>query len=165
MIRIYQAADRAPLVALWKLVFPDGRAHNEPNAVIDAKLKVDQLLFVAVEDQELVGSVMASYDGHRGWLYSVAVHPQLRRKGIGAALVRHAIEQLQRLGCVKVNLQVRSTNSVVVAFYESLGFLVEERISMGLLPGQSGAQPCAPADGARLRPRNSLNARRVSRRG
>jgi ribosomal protein S18 acetylase RimI-like enzyme len=139
MIRTYQAADRAQLVALWKLAFPNDPPHNEPNAVIDAKLKVDQLLFVAEQAQQLVGSVMAGYDGHRGWLYSVAVHPRLRRRGIGTSLVRHAIEQLRRLGCVKVNLQVRATNSAVVAFYRSLGFSVEERISMGILLEKSGA--------------------------
>jgi ribosomal protein S18 acetylase RimI-like enzyme len=139
MIRTYQATDRAQLIALWKLAFPNDPPHNEPSAVIDAKLKVDQLLFVAEADQQLVGAVMAGYDGHRGWLYSVAVHPRLRRRGVGTSLVRHAIEQLGRLGCVKVNLQVRATNSAVVAFYRSLGFSVEERISMGILLERSGA--------------------------
>ena len=80
MIRTFQPGDRADLIALWALAFPDDPPHNEPGIVIDAKLSVDQLLFVAVEDEQLVGAAMAGYDGHRGWLYSVAVHPRLRRK-------------------------------------------------------------------------------------
>lgn len=56
-----------------------------------------------------------------------------RRKGIGGHLVKHAINALKEIGCVKVNLQVRATNTQVVAFYESLGFSIEERVSMGRL--------------------------------
>lgn len=134
-IRSYAAEDKDQLAALWQAVFPDDPPHNEPTQVIAAKLKVDQLLFVASEGGAIVGSVMAGYDGHRGWLYSVAVHPTLRRKGAGSKLVLHAVEQLRKLGCVKINLQVRATNSGVVAFYKTLGFHVEERISMGLLLG------------------------------
>ena len=77
---------------------------------------------------------MLGYDGHRGWLYAVAVHPDHRRKQIGTNLIQSAFETLQSLGCIKVNLQVREVNNPeVVAFYESLGFEVEERISMGKL--------------------------------
>ncbi len=74
---------------------------------------------------------MAGYDGHRGWLYAVAVDPGQRRGGVGTALVRHAEQMLRDLGCGKVNLQVRATNAAVVSFYERLGYAVEERISMG----------------------------------
>lgn len=132
-IRPYLAADKEQLVDLWRVVFPDDPPHNEPGRVIDSKLKVDPLLFVAAESGAIIGSVMAGYDGHRGWLYTVAVHPAARRKGTGSRLVKHAVDQLQKLGCVKINLQVRSTNSAVVAFYQALGFHTEDRISMGLL--------------------------------
>jgi len=67
---------------------------------------------------------------HRGWLYSVAVDESMRRKRVGSALIRRAVDVLRGLGCVKVNLQVRSTNAAVVAFYEWLGFAVDDRISM-----------------------------------
>jgi len=138
-IRPYISADKDQLVALWRTVFPDDPPHNEPRRAIEAKLKVDKLLFVAAEGAAIVGSVMAGYDGHRGWLYSVAVHPSVRRQGTGTKLVHYALEQLKNLGCVKVNLQVRVTNGAVVAFYRALGFHVEERISMGLLLKASGA--------------------------
>lgn len=71
------------------------------------------------------------YDGHRGWLYTVAVRPDVQRRGIGRALVQRAEESLAALGCPKVNLQVMTSNAAVVGFYERLGYGVEERISMG----------------------------------
>ena len=132
-IRHYQSEDRDDGVHLWQLVFPDDPPHNEPNEVIDAKLKVDQLLFVAIDHRKVVGTAMAGYDGHRGWLYSVAVDSAQRRQGLGRRLVAHTVDALKATGCIKVNLQVRAANAPVIAFYEALGFAVEERISMGKL--------------------------------
>jgi ribosomal protein S18 acetylase RimI-like enzyme len=74
---------------------------------------------------------MAGFDGHRGWLHLVAVHPDNQRQGIGRAMMQEAEQRLRDIGCTKVNLQVRSTNTGVVAFYESLRYSVEDRISMG----------------------------------
>jgi ribosomal protein S18 acetylase RimI-like enzyme len=74
---------------------------------------------------------MAGYDGHRGWLYSVAVHPSHRREGLGAKLVRHAEDALITRGCMKINLQIVSANASVADFYEALGYSIEPRISMG----------------------------------
>ncbi|QDV42155.1 Acetyltransferase YpeA [Stieleria neptunia] len=74
---------------------------------------------------------MAGYDGHRGWIYSLAVTPTQQRRGIGSTLIRHAEQALSNLDCPKINLQVRSQNDEVVAFYGSLGYDTEQRISMG----------------------------------
>jgi ribosomal protein S18 acetylase RimI-like enzyme len=74
---------------------------------------------------------MGGYDGHRGWVYSVAVRPQHRRRGIGRALLARLEAALIERGCLKVNLQVRASNAEVIAFYERLGYVVEERVSMG----------------------------------
>jgi ribosomal protein S18 acetylase RimI-like enzyme len=133
-IREYEDKDKEKVSQLWRTVFPDGPPHNEPSKVIEAKMKVQKELFLVAEtDEQIIGTVMAGYDGHRGWLYSVAVAPEKRRDGIGAHLVKHAVNALKEMGCVKVNLQVRATNTQVVAFYESLGFSTEERVSMGKL--------------------------------
>jgi ribosomal protein S18 acetylase RimI-like enzyme len=119
-------------MALWEVAFGYETAHNLPKLVIDKKLAVhDNLLFVALDRGAVVGTIMAGYDGHRGWLYSVAVHPSRRKQGIGSALVKHAEEALKSLGCLKINLQIVKGNESVVAFYTSLGFAVEKRISMG----------------------------------
>ncbi|MDO9319857.1 MAG: GNAT family acetyltransferase [Gammaproteobacteria bacterium] len=131
-IRKFQEKDRESLAALWKQVFPDDPPHNEPYQVISAKLKVDDLIFVSEDDNQIVGACMAGYDGHRGWLYAVAVSPQHRRAGTGKALVTAALEELKSFGCIKVNLQIRATNTAVAAFYEALGFATEDRLSMGV---------------------------------
>ena len=131
-LRAYQNDDWQALIDLWQRVFPDDPPHNDPSQVISAKRAVDDLIFVALEEDSIVGAVMAGYDGHRGWLYAVAVDHPHRRHGIARRLVAHALDALRQLGCIKVNLQIRSDNAQVVAFYESLRFCVEDRISMGL---------------------------------
>lgn len=137
LIREYAAEDRVAVIDLWLTVFPHSTGHNDPGASIDRKLEAgDGLFFIAIEDGSIAGTVMAGYDGHRGWLYSIAVSPASRRRGIGSRLVRYAESELTSRGCPKVNLQVIADNREVVAFYKSLGFQVEERISMGKVTGQ-----------------------------
>jgi ribosomal protein S18 acetylase RimI-like enzyme len=126
------ALHRQQVVALWKAVFSYDAPHNEPNLAIEKKIAVDdQLFFVAVDSQAVVGTIMAGYDGHRGWIYSVAVSPAHRRKGIGTSLVCHAEQALTAKGCVKINLQILEGNESVAAFYSKLGFTLEKRVSMG----------------------------------
>jgi len=132
IVRAFKTADRAELEALWANVFPNDPATNAPTLMIENKLRVQpELLLVAAVDAQLVGAVMAGFDGVRGWLYHLAVLPTWRRRGIATQLVRQAEGSLVALGCPKVNLQIRATNSQVVAFYQSLGYLTEERVSMG----------------------------------
>ena len=131
-VRKFQEGDRDALITFWERVFPDDPPHNAPAQVISAKLKVDDLIFVAERNHQIVGACMAGYDGHRGWLYAVAVSPEQRRHGIGTLLVITALEELKALGCIKVNLQIRPTNTAVAAFYEALGFAAEDRLSMGV---------------------------------
>lgn len=128
----HDLSDHAPVVALWRRVFGYEAAHNDPALVIATKLAMaDQLFFVAAHGGSVVGTVMAGYDGHRGWLYAVAVQPEQRGCGLGARLVRHAEDALARLGCVKINLQLVASNADTAAFYQSLGYAVEPRVSMG----------------------------------
>jgi len=82
--------------------------------------------------KKIVGACIAGYDGHRGWLYAVAVSQSQRRKGTGTQLIKFAIEDLKRMGCNKVNLQIRANNTAVADFYKSLGFFIEDRLSMGV---------------------------------
>lgn len=132
-ITLYQdIPHRQQVIHLWRLVFGPATGHNDPALSIDKKLAVnDGLFFVALAGEQVVGTTLAGYDGHRGWLYSVAVHPEFQATGIGTQLVRHAERALAELGCMKINLQVLESNKDVVAFYQSIGYAVEERISMG----------------------------------
>src|SRR5262249_7371607 len=84
-VRRYRESDRAQLVALWRRAMPSDLPRNEPNLMIDTKLAVDDLIFVAAEDDAIHGAAIAGYDGHRGWLYSVAVDEPVRRKRVGSA--------------------------------------------------------------------------------
>ncbi|WP_231422865.1 GNAT family acetyltransferase [Pseudomonas sp. Leaf59] len=123
---------RAQVAALWREAFGYDTAHNLPTLAIDKKLAVnDGLFFVATDKKTVIGTILAGYDGHRGWLYSVAVHADYRRHGLGSSLVRHAEQALTALGCMKINLQISGGNEAVVGFYEALGYGVEPRTSMG----------------------------------
>lgn len=125
-------AHRTQIIKLWQRVFGYESARNAPPFVIDKKLAAgDGLFFVAEVGGEVVGSIMAGYDGHRGWIYALAVLPEYRMRGIGSRLVRHAEEQLRDLGCPKINLQILQGNEEVQAFYCKLGYQTEQRISMG----------------------------------
>ena len=131
-IRSYRPDDEPDVIQLWKKVFPNTPSHNNPQRDIKTKLMVQSDLFLVAEiNQELAGTAMAGFDGHRGWVYYLAVDPAYRRKGIGTALMNKAERLLSQIGCSKLNLQIRANNSEGRAFYEKLGYGVEDRISMG----------------------------------
>ena len=108
------------------------RPSNTPQLfAIDRKMAASDGLFFVWEAEGVRGTIMAGYDGHRGWLYSLAVAEDWQNRGIGSALVKHAETALRECGCVKINLQILAGNDGVVEFYRKLGFVTEERISMG----------------------------------
>ena len=129
----YEARHFDGVDELWQTVFPDDPPRNRAAPAIPAKLALnDGLLFVAEDETgTVVGTIMAGWDGHRGWLYAVAVSPNERRKGLGRKLVSTASDALKKRGCGKVNLQIRAGNEEVAQFYESCGFSIEPRTSMG----------------------------------
>ncbi|MDM7956445.1 GNAT family acetyltransferase [Blastomonas sp.] len=131
-IRRFDLRDFAGVEALWNACFPDDPPHSRAQVAIPQKLAFQpELFWVAIGGERVIGSIMAGYDGHRGWLYSVAVLPGEQGHGLGARLVRTAEDALRALGCTKVNLQVRDTNKAVAGFYAGLGYAEEPRISMG----------------------------------
>ncbi len=131
-IRAYVPDDREAVVAVWRaagLIRPV----NSPYRDIDRKLAVDPEGFlVAVDNESVVGTVMAGYDGHRGWINYMGVDPIRHREGVGRALIEAAVELLRGRGCPKVNLQVFRHNSGAIEFYERIGFVEDSLISMGL---------------------------------
>ncbi|MGB2964864.1 MAG: GNAT family acetyltransferase [Anaerolineales bacterium] len=131
-IRTFDPEDSGEVIRLWEKIFPDSPAHNDPIKDIQNKMNVQPELFlIASVDSQLVGTAMAGFDGHRGWVYYLAVDPDFRRQGIGTALMEKAEESLAKAGCPKLNLQIRADNADVRAFYEKLGYQFEDRISMG----------------------------------
>lgn len=130
-IRTYRPEDREELLALWNatgLLVPG----SDYELDLDRKVAFQpELLFVAEAAGCIVGSVMAGYEGRRGWLNCLAVAPELQRSGHGRALVEHAERRLAELGCVKVNVQIRRSNASVIDFYTTLGFRDDNVIGMG----------------------------------
>lgn len=131
-IRPFDEQDLLDVVRLWEAVFPDDPPHNDPRTVVARKLQTQRDLFlVGSLDGRLVATVLAGFDGYRGWVYHLAVSFDLRRHGFGRRMMEAAENRLREAGCPKVNLQVRATNQVVIDFYRKLGYAIEERASMG----------------------------------
>jgi ribosomal protein S18 acetylase RimI-like enzyme len=117
--------------ALWQEAFPNDAPWNKASTAIAEKMRFQpDLMLVALEGPLIVGSVMAGYEGHRGWISRIAVLQAHRHKRIGQALLSEAERRLAALGCIKINLQVVETNAAVVRFYEEAGYEIEPRISM-----------------------------------
>lgn len=137
VIRTYEDSDQAAVTALWSAVFPNDPPWNEPAEFVQRKRRVQpELFWVAQEGRQIVGTVVAGYDGVRGWIYHLAVGPSRRRRGTGRLLMQAAEDALEALGCPKINLQIRANNRAVVDFYRALGYDIEERVQMGKPLGQ-----------------------------
>jgi len=148
-IRPFAPSDEAAVIALWErcgLVRPT----NDPRRDIRRKLAVRPDLFlVGVLDGQVVGSVMAGYEGHRGWLNYLAVDPSRQRGGLGRQLVEAAELRLRAAGCPKVNLQVRRTNAGVIEFYRRIGYAEDDVVSLGKRLEHDAPAPPAGASTAR----------------
>ena len=130
-IRPFRADDMENVIALWRDCDLT-RPWNDPARDIQRKVAMaDDLFFVGTVDGHVVGTVMAGYEGHRGWINYLAVDPSERGAGRGSELMVAAEIRLLALGCSKINLQVRGSNHDAIAFYERIGFIVDDTISLG----------------------------------
>ena len=108
------------------------RPWNDPYKDIERKLlQQPELFLVGVVDDEVVATVMAGYEGHRGWMNYLAVHPEQRRRGFGRAIMLAAEQRLAERGCPKINLQIRRGNDAAIGFYRALGYREDAVVSMG----------------------------------
>ena len=130
-IREFRRGDEEAVVALW-VACDLTRPWNDPRRDIERKLAHSPTLFLVGEDEGvLVGSVMAGYDGHRGWINYLAVHPSVQGGGLGRALMSAAEVRLRALGCPKINLQVRAGNEAACAFYDAVGYERQDLVDFG----------------------------------
>ena len=131
-IRAFADADTEAVVALWNDCGLT-RPWNNPYQDIARKCSVSPDLFLVGADTnaQLVATIMVGYDGHRGWINYLAVHPSHQRQGYARHLMEQAEQLLAARGCPKLNLQVRAGNEAVIAFYESLGYTDDKTVSMG----------------------------------
>jgi len=137
-IRPFNISDTEAIIRLWQdcgLV----RSWNNPYLDIERKLAVNPEWFVVGKvDQQLIASAMFGYEGHRGWVNYLAVSPQHQRQGYAKQLMQFGEDLLLKVGCPKLNLQVRDTNTQALGFYEALGYKIDASVSLGkrLIPDE-----------------------------
>jgi ribosomal protein S18 acetylase RimI-like enzyme len=131
LIRAFRKGDEDAVIALWQECGLT-RPWNNPGNDIARKMAVQPELFLVGElDGKVVATLMAGYEGHRGWVNYLAVAPNCRRQGLGRVLMQEAEERLLALGCPKVNIQVRNSNAEALGFYKSIGYLQDDAASLG----------------------------------
>jgi ribosomal protein S18 acetylase RimI-like enzyme len=130
-IRPYAPADEDAVVELWQrcaLLRP----WNDPRKDIQRKLTTQAELFLVGNlERRIVATIMAGYDGHRGWVNYLAVAAAHRNKGYGRTLMRRVEDLLAARGCPKLNIQVRADNREALLFYRKLGYVADEAVSLG----------------------------------
>jgi ribosomal protein S18 acetylase RimI-like enzyme len=137
-IRAFRDEDEQAVVALWRACGLT-RPWNDPHKDIARKRVVQREMFLVGElEGRVIATAMAGYDGHRAWMYYLAVDPAHQGRGFGTLLVRRIEEEMLVRGCPKVSLLVRSTNEQVRAFYRKLGYLEDDSVPLGkrLIPDE-----------------------------
>ncbi|MDO5693937.1 MAG: GNAT family acetyltransferase [Pseudomonadota bacterium] len=130
-LRAYQPHDEAAVIALWQACGLT-RPWNDPRKDIARKLTMQPELFLVIEDAgQIVASAMFGYEGHRGWVNYLAVAPSHQRRGLARRLMAEGESRLATLGCPKLSLQVRATNTDALAFYQHLGYGRDEVVCFG----------------------------------
>ncbi len=130
-IRPFCLEDSQAVIAIWeacRMIVP----WNDPHKDIARKLQVNPELFLVAElNGRIAGTVMGGYEGHRGWINYLAVAPDCQGRGVGRALMETIETKLLALGCPKINLQVRKSNTAVIQFYGHLGYHIDDVINLG----------------------------------
>ncbi|MBC7415292.1 MAG: GNAT family acetyltransferase [Herminiimonas sp.] len=127
----FEAKDASQVVALWHACGLT-RSWNDPMRDIARKQLVQPELFLVLREGETIAAtIMAGFDGHRGWVNYLAVAETHRGRGIGRALMAEVEQRLERAGCPKLNLLVRADNYAVLDFYTHLGYVADDAVALG----------------------------------
>ena len=120
--------DVADVIALWQRCGLTRPWTDPASDIARARKGENAAMLVGRDDSGIVASVLVGHDGHRGWVYYVAVDPDCRHKGYGRVVMDAAEHWLRMRGIEKLQLMVRPDNSQVQAFYQSLGYVEQERV-------------------------------------
>ncbi|MEB3766950.1 GNAT family acetyltransferase [Acinetobacter sp. MD2] len=131
IIRPFLDGDLEDLVQLWEICGVTKPWNNPETDIFRKTQQGDQLFLIAEKDNKLIASVMGGYDGHRGWIHYLAVHPQHQRLGVATALIQHIEKRLIAIGCPKVQLLIRQDNLSILNFYDQLGYEEVEAVCVG----------------------------------
>lgn len=107
------------------------RPWNDPVRDFDSALASPASAILILKDRALAASVMVGFDGHRGWVYYLAVSPDRRREGFGRRLMGEAEQWLKARGAPKIQLMVREDNEAAIGFYEALGLERQKVVTLG----------------------------------
>jgi ribosomal protein S18 acetylase RimI-like enzyme len=130
-IREFLEPDRASVIALWQRCGLT-RPWNDPSTDIDLAVRErNATLLVGVADEMIIASLMTGFDGHRGWVYYLAVEPGRQRQGIGRGMMLAAEDWLKARDAPKIQFMVRHDNRAALGFYEALGYAVQETTVLG----------------------------------
>ncbi|MEM8862741.1 MAG: GNAT family acetyltransferase [Chloroflexota bacterium] len=129
--RNFQISDFDAVISLWKsagIIL----SHSDTPKGLKQKLERDADLFFVLEDEtkNLIGAVMGSFDGRRGWINHLAINPHYQGKGLGKLIMAELENRFREIGCEKVNLLIEPTNRAVQTFYEGLDYTADELIFM-----------------------------------
>ena len=124
--RLFSSKDKRSVLELWKtcnLIV----SWNDPEKDILRKLSVRDDLFILAEiNKKIIATAMGGYDGHRGYIYYLAVLPEFQKKGVGSKILSVVEKKLLKIGCPKINLFVRNTNVKVKSFYKKNQYTFQE---------------------------------------
>lgn len=126
IIRNYKPTDKQSITHFWQSSFPRPIKNNNSVISLEQQLNEKGLLFVAEKSGQIVGSCLAGNYGICGYIHAVTISLEMKQTGIGGKLVKHAIKQLQKIGCNQVKLEIAPESAQVDNFYQSLGFCVTE---------------------------------------
>jgi ribosomal protein S18 acetylase RimI-like enzyme len=130
-IRPFVMEDTDGVLEVWNLTGMTGPDRKPPRSEIQKMMShAPESFFVGLVEGRIAATVMVGYDGHRGWIYLLAVTPDLQKRGIGRKMVEHAESGLRQLGCPIAKLQIDASHTDAVGFYQKLGYEVRELISM-----------------------------------
>jgi ribosomal protein S18 acetylase RimI-like enzyme len=121
-IRELTVADRQAAIGLWEQAGLT-RPWNPPDEDFDRAVDgPTSAVLGAIDEQALAATAMVGHDGHRGWVYYLAVERSQRHRGVGRRMMEHAEAWLRARGAVKLNLMIRHTNAPALGFYQRLGY-------------------------------------------
>jgi ribosomal protein S18 acetylase RimI-like enzyme len=130
-IRPIRGGEDEAVIALWTACGLT-RPWNDPVADLNlAKDGATSTVLVAADDAGISGTIMVGFDGHRGWVYYLAVDPERRGSGLGRSLMGAAQDWLTNKGAPKLQLMVRADNEAALGFYQRLGLERQDVVVLG----------------------------------
>lgn len=130
IIREFQDNDYPEVLSLWNSCQIVVRKSDEFQELKKILVLNPDIFLVVVESQKIIGSVIGTWDGRRGWINHLAVSAEKRNLGIGTALLKEVENRLASKGCTKINLTILPNNQEVITFYKAEGYLEEQVVFM-----------------------------------